>query len=92
MGKVSSRHGVLTRRTPAEYRGDRELVKMKGIPELFAYHEVLWEAHRFGIRSEAVTEAAASRATPPQHPPVSAPPTVAPERSRGADDKKRSAR
>lgn len=87
MGKVSSRHGVLMRRTPAEYRGDRELVKMKGIPDLFAYHEVLWEAHRFGIRSEAVTEAASSRAAQ-QHPPVSALPTVTPERSRGADDKK----
>jgi class 3 adenylate cyclase/cold shock CspA family protein len=85
MGKVSSRHGVLMRRTPAEYRGDRELVKMKGIPDLFAYHEVLWEAHRFGIRSEAVTEAASSRPAQ-QLPPVSAPTTVAP--GRGADDKK----
>lgn len=88
MGKVSSRHGVLMRRTPAEYRGDRELVKMKGIPDLFPYHEVLWEAHRFGIRSEAVTEAASSR--PPQ--PVSAvPPTPAvslPDRGRAGDDKK----
>lgn len=88
MGKVSSRHGVLTHRTPAEYRGDRELVKMKGIPDLFPYHEVLWEAHRFGIRSEAVTEAASSR--PPQ--PVSAASsarTVTPERGgRAGDDKK----
>lgn len=38
MGKVSSRHGIRTRRTPAEYRGDHELVKMKGIPDLFPYH------------------------------------------------------
>jgi class 3 adenylate cyclase len=85
MGKVSSRHGVLTHRTPAEYRGDRELVKMKGIPDAFPYHEVLWEAHLFGIRSEAVTEAAASRSVPQTHP-VSSSPTSTPDHGRGADD------
>lgn len=84
MGKVSSRHGVLMRRTPAEYRGDRELVKIKGIPDLFAYHEVLWEAHRFGIRSEAVTEAASSRSTEPPAPA----PALSFDRNRTGDDKK----
>lgn len=87
MGKVSSRHGALTHRTPAEYRGDRELVKMKGIPELFPYHELLWEAKRFGIRSDAVTEAASTRATPlPVSPILSPRPTV--DRGRAAEDKK----
>lgn len=56
MGLVRSQLGGYRNRTPAQYRGEVQVVPVKGIEGPFPYHEINWEESPFGLASTAVTE------------------------------------
>jgi class 3 adenylate cyclase/cold shock CspA family protein len=68
--KLVSLYGIATGRNPSQYTGDKQSAALKGIPDPVAYHEVLWEQQRFGVRSEMATPSQGAGAT------ASAPPVV----------------
>lgn len=67
LGAVRSQLGTLRHRTPAEYRGDPQIVRVKGLDKPLPYHELHWHDNPFGLASNAVTEA--TKPTPPSSSP-----------------------
>ena len=79
LGAVRSQLRTLRHRTPAEYRGDSQVVRVKGLKNPLPYHEIHWHDNLFGLASTAVTETT-KPPTPSGPPAVTAAP---PERSTG---------
>lgn len=65
MGRVKSDLGRASRRDAAGYRTGEESIKLKGIAEPVLYHEIIWSAAPFGVRSSVVTEIVRAEAPPP---------------------------
>jgi class 3 adenylate cyclase/cold shock CspA family protein len=53
--RVSSPLGGVTHRTPDDYQGERQSITLKGIPTPVEYHEILWDAQLYGVKSELLT-------------------------------------
>ena len=60
---IISRIGEALDRTGAEYKGDKQQITLKGFSKLIDYYEILWARERFGIKSEALTNAVQARAS-----------------------------
>lgn len=58
MNKVQSRlgHNKSPRRKVAEYSGQVQSVNLKGFSRAVSYHEILWDADRYGVSPEFVTK------------------------------------
>ncbi|MEU2106369.1 cold shock domain-containing protein [Nocardia sp. NPDC019255] len=88
MSRVQSKLGGFLHRTPEQYRGQRERVQLKGIPDPVEYHEIFYGQTLYGLRASAVTEVTGTTRPPASTPtlktvPVSATATATTEQRNG---------
>lgn len=67
MTKVMSKAGrsTATKRTPAEYQGKEQGVRLKGFSSPVTYHEILWETARFSVKPQLATELSETKTIAP---------------------------
>lgn len=57
MNKVRATLGRALRRSPNDYQGDLQSLSLKGFSAAVDYYEILWDAQRYGVKSEVPTSA-----------------------------------
>ena len=80
MTKVVSRLGssMSLKRNAQLYKGERETIKLKGLSAPVAYHEILWDSIRYGVRGRTVTEISTANASAPPDKMAARPPRLTP--------------
>ena len=61
---ISSRVGVALDRSGADYKGEKQLVTLKGFSRFVEYYEIHWARERFGVKSSVSTNAVLQNTNP----------------------------